>query len=332
MRGRRNMTVLVVGGAGYIGSHMVRVLRERGIGVEVLDNLCTGHRTALEGVRLHEVDLLDSEGTRAAVRACKPDCVMHFAAKALVAESVTDPGLYYRNNVTGTLNLLDAMRHAGVRDLIFSSTCAVYGIPQTAVIDENHPTNPINPYGNSKRCAELAIEDYCRSYGLLAISLRYFNAAGAHPSGDLGEDHDPETHLIPNVLRYAAGLADSLTVFGNDHPTLDGYCVRDYVHVMDLCDAHALAMQRLAAAPPGTFEVFNLGNGRGFSVKEVIETAERVVGHRIEYAPAERRAGDPPTLVASAGRAHSELGWRPQYADLETIIRTANAWHRGSGR
>ncbi len=315
------MNILVLGGAGYIGSHMVRYLRERGDRVTVFDNLATGHRFLAGDARLVVGDILDPGAVEAVLRQEGPfDALIHFCARSLVGESVTDPALYYRNNVTGTLNVLEAMRATGHRRLVFSSTAAVYGVPQVPVIDESQPAAPINPYGRSKRMIEQVLADYATAYDIASVALRYFNAAGAHPSGEIGELHEPETHLIPNVLRAALGLAP-LKVFGNDYPTPDGSCIRDYVHVEDLAQAHHLAIDYLGTHPGA--HVFNLGNGNGFSVFEIIAAARRVTGKEIPYDLAPRRAGDPPQLVADASRARRELGWQPRWTDVERIIDSA---------
>lgn len=322
------MKTLVLGGAGYIGSHMVRTLQRAGHTVTVFDDLSTGHRPAVGDTPLFIGDLLDRAALDAALTQVQPDCVLHFAAKSLVGESMSEPGLYYRNNVTGTLNLLDALRRHGVGRLVFSSTAATYGNPLQALIDEDHPTAPINTYGWSKLFAERQIADYCRSHGLRAVALRYFNAAGADPAGGIGEAHQPETHLIPNVLKAAAGLAPEVVLFGDDHPTPDGYCVRDFIHVNDLCSAHLLAAEALTRSELPAFQVYNLGTGRGYSVIEILRAAEQVVGRNIPARLAERRAGDPPTLVASAQRARDILGWTPQLDDLNAILGSAWAWHQ----
>ena len=316
------MKLLVTGGAGYIGSIIAQQLLEAGHEVVVLDNLSRGHRAAVpEGARLLEVDLLDEPATRAAL-ADGYDGVMHFAALALVAESVAHPERYHRGNHVGALNLLDAMRDAGVRRLVFSSTCAVYGEPESVPMREDIPAAPVNAYGNSKLAIDRMIADECRAHGLAAASLRYFNVAGAH--GDLGEDHEPETHLIPLVLRAAAGVSDHVKVFGTDYPTRDGTAVRDYIHVEDLGRAHAIALE---AAQPGRHAIYNLGTGDGYTVKEVVDTARRVTGREIRAIEEPRRPGDPPELVASSDRIRDELGWEPEKT-LEDMIADAWAWHQ----
>ena len=320
------MNILVCGGAGYIGSHMVRHLAAHGHDVTVLDNLSTGHREAVQGFPLEQVDLLDEMALEKAFARRKFDAVMHFCARSLVGESMRDPYAYYQNNVGGTVNLLRAMRRAKVDRLVFSSSAAVFGQPQTELIEEDHPTVPINPYGASKLMVERILADAAAAYGLRSVALRYFNAAGADPSGEIGESHEPETHLIPNVLRAALGKGEALKVFGDDYPTRDGTCVRDYVHVEDLASAHLKAVEFMLRAS-GAHQ-FNLGNGRGFSVLEVIGAAERVIGRDIPFARVSRRQGDPSTLVASSRKAQAMLDWRPRHLDMADIIETAWRWHR----
>ncbi len=317
------MRVLVVGGAGYIGSHMVKRLGAAGLEVTTLDNLSSGRRGAVTCGDFAEGDLGDRNLLDELFRSASFDGVMHFAAHMEVAESVENPAKYYGNNVAGTLALLDAMREHSVNRLVFSSSAAVYGEPRRPRIDENHPRNPINPYGRTKLMVEDILRDYDAAYGLKSMCLRYFNAAGADPGGEIGESHEPETHLIPLVLRAASGRADSVTVFGTDHDTPDGACVRDYVHVNDLCDAHLLAMRALWNGAPSA--AYNLGNGNGFSVLEVIDAARAVTGHPIPVVYGPRRAGDPARLVSDASRARAELGWKPRHPELETIV--AHAWN-----
>jgi len=317
--------ILVCGGAGYVGSHMVRALVREGNRVTVYDNLCTGHREAVVRGELIVGDMLERPALDELFSHYRFDAVMHFAAWSIVVDSVRDPYGYYRNNVVGTLNLLQAMQTAGVTKLIFSSTAAVYGMPRTAVLDERHPTEPINPYGATKLAVERLLRDAFHAYGLRSVSLRYFNAAGADSEGELGESHQPETHLIPNVLRSALGQAPRLCVFGDDYPTLDGTCIRDYVHVDDLADGHARALRYLDDHA-GAF-CFNLGSGEGFSVAQVVEAARRVTGCPIPIEKASRRPGDPPVLVASRQLAEQELGWRPHHSDLESILASAWRWH-----
>jgi len=317
------MNVFVTGGAGYIGSHVVRRLAEAGHGVRVYDNLSEGHRAAVPAETLFEGDLMDEERLVEALSGGY-DCVMHFAAHCYVGESMEDPEKYYRNNVVGSLRLLSAMRKAGARRLVFSSTAATYGEPDEVPIPEDHPTRPINAYGQTKLDVEHALAYYAGAYGLGYCSLRYFNAAGAAPDAVIGEDHDPETHLVPIVLQVALGQRDEVKVFGSDYPTRDGTCIRDYIHVWDLAQAHILAME---AIEPGVGLTYNLGNGSGYSVREVIEIASKVTGHDIPAARAARRPGDPPELVASSERISADLGWTPEYPDLEAIIETAWRWH-----
>lgn len=318
--------VLVVGGAGYIGSHMVKQLRHDGFAVVVLDDLSGGYLDAVGDAEL-VVGSVSDAGLLADLFGHKRfDAVMHFASFIQVGESVVEPAKYYANNLAATLTLLDAMRTAGVRRFVFSSTAAVYGEPAYVPIDEAHPKQPINPYGLSKWMVEQVLQDYDRAYGLKSVCLRYFNAAGADPEGDLGERHVPETHLIPLVLQAAAGRREAISVFGTDYDTPDGTCIRDYIHVSDLCDAHALALRRLLAG--GESARFNLGNGQGFSVKEVIETARKVTGKEIPVRYVPRRAGDPPRLVADSRLAQEVLGWQPQRADLSAIIADAWAWEQ----
>jgi UDP-glucose 4-epimerase len=316
------MKLLVTGGAGYIGSVVANQLLERGHEVAVLDDLSRGHRSAVpEGARFIELGLADAEGTRAAL-AEGFDGVLHFAALALVAESVEFPERYHRGNFVGTLNLLDAMREHGVARLVFSSTCATYGEPEQVPMPETLPTNPVNSYGNSKLAVDRMIADECRAHGLGAISLRYFNVAGA--SGEYGEDHYPETHLIPLVLQAAAGTREHVSVFGTDYPTDDGTAVRDYIHVEDLGRAHLLAMDAIEA---GRHTIYNLGNGLGYSVRQVIDAARKVTGRDIPVKEEPRRPGDPAQLVASSEKIRAELGWQPE-KDLEAMIADAWAWRQ----
>lgn len=318
------MKLLVTGGAGYVGSVVASQLIEAGHETVVLDNLSKGHEPAVpDGARLTVGDLLDVDLLRG-VLAGGFDGVLHFAALSLVGESVEQPGLYYRNNVCGTLNLLDAMRGAGVGRLVFSSTAAVYGVPGTVPIPETAPALPTNPYGASKLAVDRMIGAYAAAHGLAATSLRYFNVAGA--SGRFGEDHRPETHLIPLVLRAAAG-GDPVRIFGTDYDTRDGTAVRDYIHVEDLGRAHLLALE---AAESGEHRIYNLGNGAGFSVREVVAAARRATGARIETVEAPRRAGDPPVLVASSDRIRAELGWKPEKPELEAMISDAWDWMRAN--
>jgi len=318
------MNILLCGGAGYIGSHMAKHLVGFGHQVTVLDNLSTGHREAVQWSELRQADLLAPQALDEVFSSARFDAVMHFCAVSLVGVSVKEPYEYYVNNVTGTLNLLQAMKRHGVNRLVFSSTAAVYGQPKSELIDEDHPQAPINPYGESKLMVERFLRDAAIAYGLRSVSLRYFNAAGASPDGDIGEAHEPETHLIPNVLRALLG-GGGLKVFGQDYPTPDGTCVRDYVHVNDLASAHRLALECMEHREGA--HVFNLGSGTGFSVRQVIDAAERVTGMRVAYEVERRRVGDPAVLVAASGKARRELGWDLQYPHLEPIIETAWRWH-----
>jgi UDP-glucose-4-epimerase GalE len=317
---------LVLGGAGYIGSHTVKLLRERGEPVLVADNFSEGHRGAVGDAPCEALDLLDRDALRDLFARHRIGAVVHFAARAYVGESVQAPGVYYRNNVTGTLNLVDAMQAAGVRRIVFSSTCATYGEPERVPIVESEPQRPVNPYGFTKLCCEQILRDYARAHGFAAIALRYFNAAGADPDGTIGEDHDPETHLIPLVVAAALGRRESVTVFGDDYPTPDGTCIRDYVHVTDLAEAHRLALQALRDGATG-FDAFNLGNQQGTSVLEAIRAVERVGGRKVPHRIGARRAGDPPVLVGSPAKIERQLGWRPRYGAIDTIVATAWRWH-----
>lgn len=317
--------VLVTGGAGYIGSHACKALAQAGYLPVAFDNLVYGHRWAVRWGPLEVGDIADRARLDAVIAQYRPVAVMHFAAFSYVGESVSDPGKYYRNNVAGTLTLLEAMRDHGIDRLIFSSTCATYGVPMEIPISEAHPQAPINPYGASKWMIERMLADFGAAHGLRSVALRYFNAAGADPEGEIGEDHDPETHLIPLVLDAAAGRRPHITVFGEDYDTPDGTCIRDYIHVTDLADAHVLALRALDAGEPGA--AYNLGNGLGFSVQEVIDHAREVTGLKVPVIAGPRRPGDPPRLVGDARRATTELGWQPRYADLDRIIETAWQWH-----
>ncbi len=321
--------VLVTGGAGYIGAHAVKALEERGFQVIILDNLVYGHRDPIE-THLKAKLVVGGISDRAILSEIftthKVAAVMHFAAFAYVGESVSDPAKYYQNNVVGTLALLDAMREHGVSNFIFSSTCATYGNPQYIPIDENHPQHPINPYGAGKLAIERVLQDYDPAYGLKSVIFRYFNAAGADPNAHFGEDHNPETHLIPLVLQAAAGKRASVSVFGSDYETPDGTCIRDYIHVADLAQAHVLGLEYLLQHQSS--QIFNLGNGNGFSVKEVIDTAKQVTGLDVPFEMCPRRAGDPATLIGSSTKAREILGWAPKYADLTTIVKHAWAWHQ----
>ena len=320
------LKVLVVGGAGYIGSHMVKRLGQLGCTVTTLDNLSAGHRDAVLSGELVQGDLADRPMLDALFARGRFDAVMHFASFIQVGESVKEPAKYYDNNVTNTLILLDAMRAAGVQRFIFSSTAATFGEPQYVPIDEAHPQQPINPYGRTKFMVEQVLRDYEVAYGLQSVVLRYFNAAGADPEGQLGERHEPETHLIPLVLQAASGRRPHIHVFGRDYDTPDGTCIRDYIHIQDLCEAHWLAIQSLLAGKGS--QAYNLGNGSGFSVQEVIDTARAITGQAIPVVDGPRRAGDPARLVADASQARERLGWQPQYTDLATIVRHAWQWEQ----
>ena len=323
-------TILVAGGAGYIGSHMVKLLLESGHEALVLDNLCAGHGDAVPEGKLIEGDLADRTLLQKIFGDHEIDGVMHFAAHAQVGESMVVPEKYYRNNVVNTLNLLEAMLESGVNAFIFSSTAAVFGEPQYVPIDEAHERQPINPYGRSKWMVEQMLQDFDQAHGLKYIALRYFNAAGADPDGQLGERHDPETHLIPIVLQAAAGKRDAITIFGDDYDTPDGTCVRDYIHIVDLCQAHLLALEKLSnGADSG---VHNLGNGSGFSVREVIDSAAEVTGREIPVVNGERRPGDPAKLVADSKLAREELGWSPAFPELGTIVEHAWKWEQRGAR
>lgn len=325
------MRVLVLGGAGYIGSHMAKMLSRAHHVVIVVDDLSTGFRGLVRHGDLIEGDLADRQLLERIFEELRFDAVLHFAACSIVQESTGDPAKYYRNNVAGTLSLLEAMVRHGVKHFIFSSTAATFGEPDYVPIDERHPQRPINPYGASKLMVETMLRDFYAAHGLNSVSLRYFNACGADPEGELGECHDPETHLIPLILQAASGRRESITVFGRDYPTEDGTCVRDYIHVEDLCTAHALALDALISGNKQGAQAYNLGNGQGFSVQQVIETAQRVVaedGFSVTVEEGPRRPGDPARLVADATRAKRELGWEPRYGDLETIIRHAWAWEK----
>ncbi|MGB0595662.1 MAG: UDP-glucose 4-epimerase GalE [Rubripirellula sp.] len=319
------MNVLVVGGAGYIGSHAVRLLIAAGHHVWVYDNLSRGHRQAVPVGLLIEGELSDRSKVVQTLREKKIDAVMHFAAFALVNESVTDPALYYRNNVIAALDLLEAMREADVKKIVFSSTTATYGQPDVVPIPEETPQCPINPYGFTKLVVEQALADYATAYGFAYAALRYFNAAGAHPDGTIGEDHDPESHLIPIVLQVALGQRDQITIFGNDYNTKDGTCVRDYIHIDDLGDAHLKALEKLI---PGTGICVNLGTGQGTSVREIVEACREVTGHPIPEIIGPRRVGDPDKLIADARRAKELLGWSPRYTNVQSIVETAWRWHQ----
>ncbi|MDN4618801.1 UDP-glucose 4-epimerase GalE [Paenibacillus sp. PsM32] len=319
------MAILVTGGAGYIGSHTVADLLERGEEVVVIDNLLTGHREALLGGTLYEGDLRDKELLARIFAENEITAVIHFAASSLVGESMQNPFKYYDNNVYGAMCLLDAMQQAGVKKIVFSSTAATYGEPEKVPIEESDRTEPANVYGETKLMMERMMNWFDKVHGIRYVALRYFNAAGAHISGKIGEDHRPESHLVPLVLQTALGQREFISVFGEDYPTEDGTCVRDYIHVSDLADAHIKSVEYLNN--DGASNIFNLGNGQGFSVKQVIETAVKVTGRDIPVKFEARRSGDPAVLVASSEKARSVLGWKPSYNQLEDIISGAWQWH-----
>ena len=318
------MRILVTGGAGYIGSHTVKHLLAHGHDVLVVDNLAMGHRQAVPADKLVVADLKDSDHIDHLLVVNRIEAVIHFAADAAVGESVVDPAKYYLNNLSNSLNLLERVRRNGITRFVFSSTCATYGIPRDVPITEETPQAPINPYGNTKLAFEKMLADYAPAYGIGYAALRYFNASGASADGSIGEDHTPETHLIPLVLQVALGQRPHISIFGTDYPTPDGTCVRDYIHVEDLASAHRLAIEKVQ---PGQGMTFNVGIGRGYSVREVIRTAEDVTGKTIPVQEGPRRIGDPPALIASADKIRRELGWTPHYTELQPIIETAWNWH-----
>ena len=325
-----SQSILVTGGAGYVGSHACKALASAGYRPVVYDNLSRGHRQAVRWGPLVEGDLHDSARLAAALRAHQVTAVIHFAAFAYVGESVSDPEKYYTNNFGGTLALLGAMREAGVARIVFSSTCAVYGVPEHLPIRETTAKAPLNPYGDTKLAIERALYWYEAAYGMRYVALRYFNAAGADPDGEIGEDHEPETHLIPRVLRAALGRGDPVEIYGTDYPTPDGTAIRDYIHVSDLADAHVRALGHLAGG--GDSAALNLGTGIGCSVREVIAAVERIGGRQVPRREVARRPGDPPELVADPTLARARLGWQPRHSDLDTIIGTALAWETRPGR
>ena len=322
------MMILVTGGAGYIGSHCAKELMQQGYEVLVLDNLSQGHREAVLARHFVRTDLLDLKGLQDVFREYLIEAVIHFAGLIRVGESVDNPEIYYQNNVLGTLNLLQAMREHDVNRMIFSSSAAVYGDPEVVPIPENHSKRPKNPYGKTKWMTEEILRDYMDAYGMNYIALRYFNAAGCDPEGQLGENHDPETHLIPIVLDVALGKRDCITIFGSDYDTPDGTCLRDYVHVSDLAEAHVLSLNALANGAESTN--YNLGIGRGYSVREVIDVCRRVTGRAIIVREGERRAGDPPLLIADPARIKRDLNWQPRFTDLTEIVATAWRQRRGA--
>lgn len=320
------MNILVCGGAGYIGSHMVAYLLENGHEVVVLDNLQTGHKDSLLGGKLYIGDLKDNEILDKVFTENKIDAVIDFAANSLVGESVENPLKYFDNNIGSTIKLLEAMNRHNIKYIVFSSTAATYGEPENIPILEQDKTFPTNPYGESKLAVEKILKWCDKAYGIKYTALRYFNACGAHIDGKIGEDHKPESHLIPIILQAALGKREKILIFGDDYNTKDGTCVRDYVHVSDLASAHLLALKRLKNG--GESKIYNLGNGKGFSVKEVVDVARKVTGINIKAEIAARRAGDPATLIASSEKAIKELGWEPKFNSLETIIETAWKWHK----
>ena len=318
--------ILIVGGAGYIGSHINKELNKQGYKTVVFDSLVKGHQEAVKWGEFYKGDLENIEDIRGVFKKYPIEAVLHFAAFIEVGESVKDPQKYYKNNVANTLNLFQVMLENDVKKIIFSSTAATFGNPQYSPIDEKHPQTPINPYGQAKLMVEKVLADYDLAYGLKSVALRYFNACGADLDGEIGENHSPESHLIPLILDAALGKREDIKIFGTDYPTPDGTCVRDYIHVNDLAQAHILALKKLMDG--GESDRFNLGNGSGFSVKQVIEVAKKVTGVDFKVTEVERRAGDPPELVADSTKAKQVLKWQPQYADLETIISSAWNWHK----
>lgn len=319
------MKLLIPGGAGYIGSHMVKYAQEHGHDVVVLDDFSTGHEWSISDCEIMRVNLLDQDKLERKLKGRSFDGVIHFAAKSLVGESVKKPDLYYQNNVVGSINLINEMLKNDISNLVFSSSAAIFGNPVTDKISENHSKIPINPYGQSKLMIENILQDICSVYNFNATCLRYFNAAGAHQSGQIGEAHNPETHLIPNILTSVLSSENSLKVFGDDYPTIDGTCIRDYVHVSDLAQAHLLAIKKMCEV--NGFSAFNLGNGNGFSVLDVINSCSKVMGKPINYKIDKRRIGDPALLVADDKKAKSELKWMPKYKSLTEIIESAWLWH-----
>ena len=320
------MKILVVGGAGYIGSHMIKRFQQTDHQIEILDNLSTGYEVNIQNSKLHKCDLSNKEQTHQILKDNKYDLVMHFASFINVGESYDNPKKYYENNVTNTLNLLDCMVDLKISKFIFSSTAAVYGEPTIVPIDESQSLNPVNPYGNTKAIVEKILGDYDKAYGLKSISLRYFNACGAHVDGTIGERHDPETHLVPLILQAASGRRENITIYGSDYPTKDGTCIRDYIHVMDLAEAHLLALESLAINQ--TSNIFNIGSNNGFSVNEITQVAEEVSKKKIPIVIGPKRKGDPSKLVADNKKISQELNWTPQYSDLKTIISTAWNWEQ----
>ena len=318
--------ILVVGGAGYIGSHMCKRLTKHGYLPIVLDNLSRGHEKAVKWGPFIEGSISDRNILKRVFSEHRIDAVMHYAAYCYVGESVTDPSMYYQNNLADTIGLLSEMVEAEVKKIVFSSSCAVYGEPEEIPITENHPQNPVNPYGRTKYMVEQVLDDFKYAYGVEFVSLRYFNAAGADPEGELGEDHNPETHLIPLAIQAALGKREEIRIYGNDYPTHDGTCIRDFIHVEDLAESHLLALKRLLNEKGGG--TYNLGNGQGYSVREVIDITRRITGKPIRDRVVDRRDGDPAVLVGSSDKAKNELGWNPRFPDLESIVETAWHWHQ----
>jgi UDP-glucose 4-epimerase len=317
--------ILIVGGAGYIGSSVNKLLNKMGYQTIVFDNLSNGHIEFVKWGKFYKGDLANIYDIEKVFMENKIDCVMHFSAYAYVGESVINPQKYYKNNVSNTLNLLDLMIKYGVKKFIFSSTCAIYGIPIQIPIPEDHPQNPVNPYGKTKFMVEEILKDYDKAYGLKYVSFRYFNASGADPECEIGEWHDPETHLIPLSIYNALGITENITVFGTDYPTPDGTCIRDYIHVNDIAKAHILGFKYLMNESKSDF--FNLGNGNGFSVKEILDIVSRISGKKLNIVYGKRREGDPPILVGSSKKAYEILGWKPEFDKISDIIETAYRWH-----
>ena len=318
--------ILVVGGAGYIGSHMCKYLSKNGHLPIILDNLSRGHGKAVKWGPLIEGSISDRNILKRVFSEHRIDAVMHYAAYSYVGESVTDPSMYYQNNLADTICLLSEMVEAEIKKIVFSSSCAVYGEPEEIPITENHPQNPVNPYGRTKYMVEQVLNDFKYAYGVESVSLRYFNAAGADPEGELGEDHNPESHLIPLAIQAALGKHEEIHIYGNDYPTHDGTCIRDFIHVEDLAESHLLALKRLLNGKGGG--TYNLGNGQGYSVREVIDITRRITGKPIRDRVVDRRDGDPAVLVGSSDKAKNELGWNPRFPDLESIVETAWHWHQ----